>query len=79
MSDLLSQLLLNELSQKIENKTKEENMNLDVNKLNNKIVSILEEIVCVLFNENYSDFEIVEEIVTIFEKNNIYVGGQHDF
>lgn len=42
-------------------------------------INILEEIQSVIKNDIYSDFEIVEEIVYIFEKYNIDSGVCHDF
>lgn len=42
-------------------------------------IKILEEIRQVIANETLSDFEVVEEIVCILEKNDIYCGGRHDF
>ena len=40
---------------------------------------MLSEIQAVIKNENYSDFEIVDEIVCIFGKYNIDFGSCHDF
>ena len=42
-------------------------------------IQILSEIQNVIREENYSDFEVVEEIVCIFEKYNIDAGYRHDF
>lgn len=42
-------------------------------------IAMLSEIQNVLRNENYSDFEAVEEIVCIFEKYKIDCGSCHDF
>ena len=42
-------------------------------------VQMLNEIQKVIKDENYSDFEAVEEIVCIFEKYNIDFGSRHDF
>ena len=44
-----------------------------------KATRILQEIQKVLANKYLSDFEIVEEIVCIFEKNNLSAEGCHDF
>jgi len=44
-----------------------------------KSTQILQEIQNILAKEELSDFEIVEEIVCIFEKHNISAGGCHDF
>ena len=40
---------------------------------------MLSEIQKIIKDENYSDFEVVEEIVCIFEKYNIDFGYRHDF
>lgn len=43
-------------------------------------VCILEEIKQIIQNDNIEDnFDVVEEIVCVFEKYNIYAGGRHDF
>ncbi len=42
-------------------------------------IAMLSEIQKVLRNENYSDFEAVEEIVCIFEKHKIDCGSCHSF
>ena len=39
---------------------------------------MLSEIQKIIKDENYSDFEVVEEIVCIFEKYNIDFGYRHD-
>lgn len=40
---------------------------------------MLAEIQKVIKDENYSDFDAIEEIVCIFEKYNISAGVRHDF
>ena len=40
---------------------------------------MLSEIQEVIRNESYSDFDAIEAIVCIFEKNNIDAGFRHDF
>jgi len=42
-------------------------------------ITILDEIKSVICNEELSDFDAVEEIVQIFEDNNIDCGCRHDF
>ena len=42
-------------------------------------VKMINEIQDIMKNESYSDFEIVEEIVKIFENNKIDCGNCHDF
>ena len=44
-----------------------------------KAIQILQEIQDVLACNDLSDFEIVENIVCIFEKHNLFAGGRHDF
>ena len=40
---------------------------------------MLSEIQTVIKNESYSDFDVVEKIVCIFEKYSIDSGSRHDF
>lgn len=40
---------------------------------------MLFEIQSIIKNENYSDFDAIEEIVCVFEKNKIDFGFRHDF
>ncbi len=40
------------------------------------VLSKIRNAVC---NTSYTDFDVVEEIVCIFESNGIYCGGRHDF
>lgn len=42
-------------------------------------INMLSEIQSVIKNEDYSDFDAIEEIVCIFEKYNIDFGSRHDF
>ncbi|MBE7021232.1 MAG: hypothetical protein E7411_07355 [Ruminococcaceae bacterium] len=42
-------------------------------------IHMLSEIQKVIKNDDYSDFEAIEEIVCIFEKYNIDFGNCHDF
>ena len=42
-------------------------------------IIILNEIKKVIADDSLSDFDAVEEIVCIFEKNNIDCGARHDF
>jgi len=42
-------------------------------------ITILDEIKSVICNEELSDFDAIEEIVQIFEENNIDCGCRHDF
>ena len=47
--------------------------------IDTKATRILQEIQYILSNEELSDFQIVEEIVCLFEKNNLSAGSCHDF
>ncbi len=48
--------------------------------INSVALTALNEIQCVIRNtEVEDDFDVVEEIVCIFEKYNINAGGRHDF
>ena len=42
-------------------------------------IQIITEIQRVIKNENYSDFDAIEEIVCIFEKYNLDAGACHNF
>ncbi len=42
-------------------------------------INMLYEIQSIITNETYSDFEAIEEIVCVFEKNKIDFGHRHDF
>ncbi len=42
-------------------------------------INMLYEIQSIISNENYSDFEAIEEIVCVFERNKIDFGFRHDF
>lgn len=44
-----------------------------------KAIQVIFEVKMALWNEKHSDFEIVEEIVEIFEKYGLDTGGCHDF
>ncbi len=57
-----------------------DNFDIDASEIaNSTAIRALAEIQNVIKNENYSDFEMVEEIVLIFEKYNIDTGNRHDF
>ena len=42
-------------------------------------IKALSEIKEIINDEEKEDFEVVEEIVCVFEKYNIDIGGRHDF
>lgn len=53
---------------------------IDADKISDSVaINILSEIQKIIANEDYSDFEVVEEIVLIFEKYKIDFGSRHDF
>ena len=42
-------------------------------------IKVLSEIKNIICDDTKSDFDAVEEIVCVFEKYNIDIGGRHDF
>ncbi len=55
-------------------------LELDINKIaQTTSILVLEEIKNTLKNDDFSDFEKVEEIVCIFEKYELDCGNCHDF
>ena len=42
-------------------------------------INMLREIQSIIKNEDYSDFDVIEEIIAVFEKNEIDFGNRHDF
>ena len=55
-------------------------LNIDVNTIaQTKAITILKDIQNIIKNDELSDFEIVEAIVQLFEKNNLSCGSCHDF
>ena len=53
---------------------------IDADKITDSVaIKALAEIQGIIKNDDLDDFEIVEEIVCIFEKYNIDAGGCHDF
>ena len=57
-----------------------ENFELDASQIvDTTATKILSEIQKVIKDEQYSDFDAVEEIVCIFEKYNIDFGSRHNF
>ncbi len=56
------------------------NFEIDADEIANTVaIKMLSEIQNILKNDDYSDFEIVEEIVCVFEKYEIDFGNIHDF
>ena len=57
-----------------------EDFEIDVSQIaNTTAIMALGEIQKVIKDENYSDFDVIEEIVCIFEKYKISAGFRHDF
>ena len=54
--------------------------NIDASQIADTVaIQMLSEIQRVIKNEEYSDFDAIEEIVLIFEKYNLDFGSRHDF
>ena len=57
-----------------------ENGDINIKELSDcRSAEVLGHICDIIRNDNLSDFEMVEEIVSILEENNIDCGGCHDF
>ncbi len=57
-----------------------EDFEIDASQIaNTTAIQMLGEIQKVVQDENYSDFDAIEEIVCIFEKYRIEAGSRHDF
>ena len=57
-----------------------EDFEIDASQIADTVATnMLREIQNIIRNENYSDFDAIEEIVCIFEKYNIDAGPRHDF
>ena len=55
-------------------------IHVDTTDIHSVAFSVLNEIKVILADENIEeDFDVVEEIVRVFEKYNISTGGRHDF
>lgn len=72
------ELLKSYLSEYINNHI--EDFKIDVDEITTTVaIKMLSEIQDILRNDNYSDFEIVEAIVCVFEEYKIDCGNCHDF
>ncbi len=72
------ELLKNEISDIVTGRL--DQLDIDADKIaDTEAIKIISEIQQVLLNEDYDDFEIVDEIVEIFYHHNINTGGLHDF
>ena len=57
-----------------------EDFEIDASQIANTVaINMLREIQSILKDENYSDFDAIEEIICIFERNSIDAGARHDF
>ena len=55
-------------------------MEIDMDKIaDTTAIKALSDIKDIINDEGKEDFDIVEEIVCVFEKYNIDIGGRHDF
>ena len=72
------ELLRNYVSDFINNRI--EDFDVDASQIaDSTAIQILAEIQKIIKNESYSDFDVVEEIVCLFEKYNISASPRHDF
>ena len=76
--DLKKELLAKELAFILGKYIEEINPNI-VDMVKNCATEILGEVQKILSNDELNDFEVVEEIVLLFEKNHLSCGGRHDF
>lgn len=72
------ELLKNYISDFINNRIEDFEINAD-EIADTAAIDILEEIQNIIKNDTLTDFEIVEEIISVFEKHNIDYGTCHDF
>ena len=76
--DIKAELLKNHIIDFI--KLKIDEFDIDASQIaETTAIQMLSEIKDVINNEEYSDFDVVEEIVCIFEKYNVDTGFRHDF
>lgn len=71
-------LLKKSLAEQVINNIDEIDINVD-EIVNTTAISVLSEIKKYICNSELSDFEVVENIVGVFEKYNIDAGTRHDF
>ena len=76
--NIKTELLRNSLAEFV--KSEMEDFEIDSSQIaDTTATQMLSEIQTVIKNESYSDFDVVEKIVCIFEKYNIDSGSRHDF
>lgn len=72
------ELLINEISELVKNSIG--NIEIDADKIaDTKAIEIISKIQSIVKDNGLSDFDAMEEIVKIFENNNISTGERHDF
>ena len=76
--NIKTELLRNYLAEFVKSET--EDFEIDASQIaDTTAIQMLSKIQTVIKNESYSDFDVVEKIVCIFEKYNIDSGSRHDF
>ena len=77
--DIRAELVSKELTNLIA-RTLNKHLEFNLNEIaNTTAITVLSEVQKVIQNTELSDFEMVEEIVCIFEDYNLDFGGTHDF
>lgn len=57
-----------------------EKLNIDADEIvSTKAINMLSEVLIAIRDDSLTDFDVVEKIVCMFEKNNIRCGTRHDF
>ena len=72
------ELIANELAYVIRKHMEEINPDI-IDRIKNRESEIISQIQKILANRELNDFEVVEEIVVLFEKHNLSGGSRHDF
>lgn len=72
------ELIANELAYVIKKHMEEINPDI-IDRVKSRETEILSQIQKILSNYQLNDFEVVEEIVVLFEKHNLSCGNRHDF
>ncbi len=72
------ELIANELAYVIRKYMEEINPDI-IDRIKNRESEIISQIQKILANSELNDFEVVEEIVVLFEKYNLSCGGRRDF
>ena len=76
--DIKVELLSNGTAEFVRNHIESLDINVET-LIENQSAEILQRICTIIRNDKLTDFEMVEEIVCIFEEYNIWCGGCHDF